>query len=96
MPYGRSYRKAKRTVKKYANKRTAKRLGKKVIGKFVPYYNVISTVDDIMWLGNRAYRHLKPAQVKQTRRSRERAMNDARKRAVKQRGRKRYGIDDWW
>lgn len=96
MPYGRSYRKAKRTVKKYATKRTAKRLGKKVIGKFIPGYNAVSTVDDIMWLGNAAYRHLKPAQVKQTRRARDSAMDRARKRAVKQRGRKRYGVDDWW
>lgn len=89
-------KKAKRAVKKYANKRTAKRLGKKVVGRFIPGYNIVSTVDDIMWLGNAAYRHLKPRQVRATRRTRESAMDRARSRAEKQRGRKRYGIDDWW
>ena len=51
MPYGRSYRKkAKSAFKKVVNKRVAKRLGKKIAGKLIPGYNVVSTVDDIIWL----------------------------------------------
>ena len=95
MPYGRSYSKAKKAVRKVASKRFAKRVGKKVAGKFVPGYNVYSTARDIHWAGNRAYVLLKRNQVKITDDSR--AIDDRPSSVgVKSRGRKRYGIDDWF
>ena len=98
MPYGRSYRKkAKKAVKKYANRRVAKRVGKKAIGKFIPGYNAVSTAQDIYWLGSRGYRVLKNQQLKNSDKTVDAAMQRDRSTTPKGRGRrKRYGIDDWW
>lgn len=99
MPYGRSYRKkAKKAFKKYASKRMAKRVGKKIAGKFVPGYNVVSTADDVIWLGSRAYRVLKRRQRSLSEDSIDAAM-DQRNNSSRPQGRgrrKRYGIDDWF
>ena len=89
-------RKAKKAFRKYATKRVAKRIGKKVAGKFVPGYNVYSTVDDAFWLGSKGYNLLKKHQLQKgdvnmnnnEMRSRITAVNSGRKR--------RYGIDDWY
>lgn len=99
MPYGRSYRKkAKKAVKKYANKRVAKKVAYKIGSKFVPGLNVVSTADDIIWVGNRAYRYLKNRQLKNTDKTVEAAMQRGQNSKSPQgRGRrKRYGIDDWY
>lgn len=94
MPYGRSYKKAKKAVKKYANKRVAKKIGYKIGSKFIPGLNVVSTADDVYWLGSRTYRFLKNRQVRETDRSKS---SLGTKRAVnKNRSRKRYGIDDYY
>lgn len=91
-------KKVKKTVKKYANKRGLKRLGKRVIGKFIPGYNLYSTADDLFWVGNKVYNLLKADQAKMARRRRNEMMEEIRrKKAAAQSGRrKRYGIDDWW
>ena len=97
MPYGRSYKKAKKAVKKYANKRVAKKVAYKIGSKFVPGLNVVSTADDVIWLGNRAYRALKNRQLKNTDKTVDAAMQRDRSTSPKGRGRrKRYGVDDWW
>lgn len=100
MPYGRSYRKkAKNAVKKYANKRVAKKIGYKIGSKFVPGLNVVSTADDVYWLGSRTYRFLKNRQIKETDRSTQNSMNFGSSRSSSNnrgRSRKRYGIDDYY
>jgi len=97
MPYGRSYKKAKKAVKKYANKRVAKKIGYKIGSKFVPGLNVVSTADDVIWLGSRAYRVLKNRQLKNTDKTVEAAMNRSTSPRSQNRGRrKRYGIDDYY
>ena len=97
MPYGRSYKKAKKAVKKYANKRVAKKIGYKIGSKFVPGLNVVSTADDVIWLGSRAYRLLKRRQLKNTDETAEAAMQRYSSTTPKGRGRrKRYGIDDYY
>lgn len=88
-------RKAKKTVRKYANKRFAKRVVKKIGSKFVPGLNVVSTADDVYWLGSKAYRFIKSRQVKETNRNKDR-MDLTRKDARSSGRRKRYGIDDWY
>lgn len=97
MPYGRSYKKAKKAVKKYANKRVAKKIGYKIGSKFVPGLNVVSTADDVIWLGSRAYRVLKNRQLKNTDKTVDAAMQRNNSPRSKGRGRrKRYGIDDYY
>ena len=98
MPYGRSYRKkAKSAFKKVVNKRVAKRVGKKIAGKFIPGYNVVSTADDIIWLGSRGYRLLKNRQRNLADKTVDGAMNRNNSSMPKGRGRrKRYGIDDYY
>ena len=90
-------RKAKKAFKKYATKRVAKRIGKKVVGKFIPGYNVVSTVDDAFWLGSKAYNLLKRNQLQKGDstnfnnseiRTKDSGRNSGRRR--------RYGIDDWY
>lgn len=94
MPFGRSYRKkAKRAFKKYGNKRVLKKMGKKVVGKFIPGYNVYSTADDVLWAGEKAYRFLKRKQMREINRS----TKDRSPSRKKSKGRrKRYGIDDYY
>lgn len=76
-------------------KRLVKKIGKKLIGKAIPGYNVYSTADDILWAGEKAYRFLKNRQFKETDRSRKDSMESTR--AVNNnRSRKRYGIDDYY
>lgn len=91
-------RKAKKTVRKYANKRFAKRVVKKIGGKFIPGYNAVSTADDIIWLGEKAYRFLKNRQRVESNRTKKGMMNDARNktRSNNPGRRKRYGIDDYY
>jgi hypothetical protein len=98
MPYGRSYRKkAKSAFKKVVNKRVAKRLGKKIAGKLIPGYNVVSTVDDIIWLGSKGYRLLKNRQRNLSDKTVDAAMERSNSPRPKGRGRrKRYGIDDYY
>ena len=91
-------RKAKKTVRKYANKRFAKRVVKKVGSKFIPGLNVVSTADDVYWLGNNVYRILKNRQRVESNRTKKGMMDDARNNSARSSGnrRKRYGIDDWY
>jgi len=87
-------RKAKKAFRKYATKRVAKRIGKKVVGKFIPGYNVYSTVDDVFWLGSKGYNLLKKHQLQKGD-----VMIDNNNQSSRLRSsgkRKRYGIDDWY
>lgn len=93
------YRKrAQKTFRKHANKRGLKRLGKRVIGKFIPGYNLYSTADDIFWVGNKVYNYLKADQAKISRRRRKDMEDEIRRKktAAKSGRRKRYGIDDYY
>jgi hypothetical protein len=98
MPFGRSYSKAKKAVSRYATRRVAKRVGKRVVGKFIPGYNVYSTARDIHWAGNRAYGMLKRNQLKMTDKAKTNSRISQDSPSMKRRrgSSRRYGIDDWF